>query len=152
MKPRELQVGESLVLPVNAKLVVRSMGVPTLFCMVFDGGFDKVDSLLGDKYVKCSALFYHLLGRLKPMSGNRVQVDIAALAARYSVSVSAVYRWLAVLRRADLIRKQTPKGWYAVNPYIAWSGHTTERAEALAAWNSGLVGSYMQADGENDAL
>lgn len=153
MALRELQVGDEFVIAVDAKLVVKPRGVQRLFSMLFYASSDVIYGALKGKPPIVNYLFLHLVCRLKPMSGNRVFVDVEALAEKYVISTRSVYRALSTLRRADLLRKQTPKGWYAVNPRVAWSGkHGTQYGEALTTWDNGLVGPYMAADSENDAV
>jgi len=133
MQSEILQVGVSYTLPVNAKFVVKEMGVSTKYTMLLHGAFTIIDAVLKDASVTTYRLLLKIIDEVIPFSGNTVKVNIKETAKMLSIKDRAVYNSLKILIDGNILKRER-RSIYCFNPYLIWSGRTAERAIGIIKW------------------
>jgi hypothetical protein len=133
MEHQLLQVGESYILPVNTKILVKEMGVTTKYTMLLTGSFSIIYGKIKDMPTTRYNLLLKMIDDVIPFSGNKVNVDVKKTALILSVNKQTVYKSLIDLMQCELIYREK-RCVYRMNPAVVWSGRTNDRGEALLQW------------------
>ena len=135
MQSDELSIGIKYTVPQNTYMVFKEKGESTQFNMLIKGSFNTIYSKLKHYNPMSGYLLLKMIDNVIPKSGSETTFHAQSYSEELSLSKSNVYKLLALLMQADLVRK-IKKGHYFIDPSIVWNGKTADRVDAVQKWSN----------------
>jgi hypothetical protein len=133
MAEHRLSIGDSVIIPTDAKIVVKPKSEVFKYSILVSDNYEVLDRQLDG----CGELTYRMLMRIASMlrynGNNKFYISISEMCEYYNLGKSQIYSALHDLKVLRLIKKMS-KNEYMVNPHFIWCGKTSEREKAIDNW------------------